>query len=560
MSLVLYRKYRPRLFSEVIGQDHIISALKGGIKHDKTAHAYLFAGPRGTGKTTVARILAKTLNCLNQKDGESCEKCVSCKTIAANEAMDIMEIDAASNRGIDEIRALRDGVRFSPTLLKYKVFIIDEVHMLTKESFNALLKTLEEPPSHAIFILATTEIHKVLPTIISRCQRFDFRRIDIDRSIKRLAAIAKSEKVKISNDALKFIGVASGGCMRDAESLLGQIIALGDKDIDLKDAQNILGVADMKVVFDFFDNIFTGKNREAFLIINELAESGRDIQYFLRDAICHTRKLVLIKANGVIFGDGGSFEGNGDFLKSVYEWTEDQKKRAVLQVQKIREENLLGIFNVFIKAADDLRKFPLPQMALEIAVLEVAKELGTNFLAETGNDELDKKSFEKRLSEEPGELTATEKGAEKEVKKNEKTGNEEDAGKISKRKSDIGKEKDVEGVNGFSIGNIKSNWNDVLKEMKPYNHSISAFLGASLPQELNGDVLTIATKYNFHKERLEERKNKILIEEVLEKVFGKKIVVKCVLNQDLNFTQKAGEKAKDLVSSALKIFGGKIVK
>ena len=223
-NLVLYRKYRPQTFAEIIGQEHVVQTLTNAISSGMISHAYLFAGPRGSGKTTIARLLAKAVNCENRKGFEPCNQCSSCLEISAGRALDLIEIDAASHRGIDEMRELRDGIRFIPTKSKYKVFIIDECHQLTKEAANALLKTLEEPPGHAIFILATTEIHKMIPTIISRCQRFDFRKLTLPEIIKRLEIVSGKEKARIEKPALELIAINSGGSIRDAESLLDQVL------------------------------------------------------------------------------------------------------------------------------------------------------------------------------------------------------------------------------------------------------------------------------------------------------------------------------------------------
>lgn len=549
MSLVLYRKYRPQSFTEVVGQDHIVKTLKGGIVGGKSSHAYLFTGPRGTGKTTVARILAKVLNCENPQKGDPCNNCNMCKLINKGEALDIIEIDAASNRGIDEIRALKEGIRFTPSVLKYKVFIIDEVHMLTKESFNALLKTLEEPPEHAIFILATTEIHKVLPTILSRCQRFDFRRLKFDELTGRLKRIAADEKIKIEDDALRFIGLSADGCMRDAESLLGQIVSLGDKKISLEDVQEILGVADMKMVFDFFESIFTRNYSQALLMADGLTDNGIDIQYFLQDSINHLRRLIFIK----VYGDNKAARG-------VEEWTEEQRKRALGQSQCLRQEDLVSMLNLFVKALDDLRKFPLPQMALEVAALE-AIELFSADGEHSADIELPNKKEAKET------VSASNKdNKEKKLEINKKT-KIKDSGKNNKRiekeksksKKNSSAKKSKDKHRGLTLDEIIKHWDDIIKEVKPHNNSLFAFLGASLPQKFEDNILIIAAKYNFHKERLEERSNRLIAEEALEKVFDKKIKVKCILDKDLSLSKKIGEGAKDLVSSALKIFGGKVV-
>lgn len=555
MSLVLYRKYRPQLFSEIVGQDHIVDSLKGGLTSGKFSHAYLFTGPRGTGKTTVARILAKAFNCENLTNGEPCGKCGFCRIITKGEAMDIVEIDAASNRGIDEIRALRDGIRFVPVSLKYKIFIIDEVHMLTKESFNALLKTLEEPPAHALFILATTEIHKVPLTIISRCQRFDFQRLEIDKLTGRLKKIAKAEKAKISEEALRFIGLASDGCMRDAESLLGQIIASGDKEIELEDVQKILAIADSKTIFDFFGMIFSGDRYGSFLIINNLVDRGIDIQHFIQDAISHLRKIIFMavcfsdKTDPAFCDNVLNAEKAREKARFFDEWTDKQREVAHSQVIGLKTENFMGILNIFVKALDDLRKFPLPQMALELAALEAVAELEGNFLA---GDSKSVSDTAKLLKKE--EKSIKDKHIDIAKKENEVGDNKNDS-----LTETVSEKKEKTPHSELTIDSIKNHWDDVLKEVKPYNNSLFAFLGASLPRELENNILIVAVKYNFHKERLEETKNRLVIEGALEKVFGKKMKLKFILDQNLSLSQRISEGAKDLVSSALKIFGGKIV-
>ena len=291
---VTARKWRPKKFDEVVGQEHITSTLKNAIKSGKIAHAFLFTGPRGVGKTTTARILAKSLNCEKPIDFEPCNECSMCKSISNSQTMDIIEIDGASNRGIDEIRTLRESVKYAPTQGKYKVYIIDEVHMLTKESFNAFLKTLEEPPSHTIFIFATTDVHKVPLTIISRCQRFDFRRIQLDVIKLQLNMIAKEEGIEIDDKTLTTISKKADGALRDAESYFDQVIAFCGNKIDFKTVSKMLNLIDEELYFKLSDAILNKDYKAVFDITNILYNNGWDFLDFIDGLNEHFRNILTV--------------------------------------------------------------------------------------------------------------------------------------------------------------------------------------------------------------------------------------------------------------------------
>lgn len=384
---VIYRKYRPKNFSEIVGQEHIVQTLKNALVTDKVAHAYLFSGPRGTGKTTMARILAKAVNCANlvneervntklsirQSLGEGglapadpCNKCEACIDINEGRALDLIEIDAASNRGIDEIRELRDGIKFSPVKLKYKFFIVDECHMLTKEAFNALLKTLEEPPAHAIFVLATTEIHKVPETIISRCQRFDFHKLSLDKIVNRLEQIAKQEKIKIEQQALEMIASNAGGAMRDAESLFGQIMAMGeltkDNKITLEEVQTFLGTTDINAVIEMVNFLAEKNVSAAVAFINKIIEDGYDIEQFSKSLINYLRKVMILKTDPSLA------------KMAAPELTEEQIKIILGQGQKFSIPELLKIARLLIEAANEMKSSAFAQLPLELAVIEFLGE------------------------------------------------------------------------------------------------------------------------------------------------------------------------------------------
>ena len=293
----LYRMYRPQSFDDVVGQTHVTKTLRNAISKGKQSHAYIFSGPRGTGKTSIAKVFAKTINCLNSDDGEPCNECAICKGITQGTNSDVIEIDAASNNGVDEIRNIRDKVKYAPSESKYKVYIIDEVHMLTTGAFNALLKTLEEPPSHAIFILATTEPHKIPPTIISRAQRFDFKAISMDQIVDRLKFVAESQSLEYDTAALEFIAKTSEGGMRDALSIMDQAIAFGDERLTLQDALNVTGSVDEAALNDLFKDVVEGNVKEAFGRYHHFISEGKEVNRLINDMIYFVRDTIMIKTS-----------------------------------------------------------------------------------------------------------------------------------------------------------------------------------------------------------------------------------------------------------------------
>lgn len=298
MSYVaLYRAYRPKNFDEVAGQEVIVRTLKNAVIHNKIGHAYIFSGPRGTGKTSLAKIFAKTINCESPLNGNPCNKCASCLNINSNAASDIIEIDGASNNGVDEIRELRDKVKYLPSVGKYKVYIIDEVHMLTTGAFNALLKTLEEPPAHVVFILATTEVYKIPATILSRCQRYDFKNIELESIIKRLKEIIEIEKIKIDNEAVKTIAINASGGLRDALSLLDQSISYSNEVITADDVNQIIGAVSKKDLIGLIEVLSNNNVTESLKLINEFLDKGKEEERIINDLILVFRDLLLSKVN-----------------------------------------------------------------------------------------------------------------------------------------------------------------------------------------------------------------------------------------------------------------------
>ena len=374
MSLTLYRKYRPKIFQEVEGQDHVVKTLKGALLAGRVGHAYLFAGPRGTGKTTVARLLAKALNCANLSgisegnlgnklsarrnfsvggliEVEPCNTCSSCTEINDGRSLDLIEIDAASNRGIDEIRNIRDSARVAATASNYKIFVIDEAHMLTPPAFSALLKTLEEPPPHVVFILATTEPHKFLETILSRVQRFDFRKITGDQIVKKLERVARLEEVIVEPAALEAIALHASGSLRDAESALAKLVAyVGGGEIAVDHAREILGIIPLEAHESFLKAIVEKKSQVALAQIAGLAEAGVDLENFTKQFLGFTRARLI------------GLAGGGSEAILTASWSADGTLSAAL---------LVNVINVFMRARAALKTSPIPQLPLELAVLEL---------------------------------------------------------------------------------------------------------------------------------------------------------------------------------------------
>ncbi len=355
MTQALYRKYRPQSWDAVVGQDHVVTTLKNAIAADRVAHAYLFAGSRGTGKTTLARLLAKAVNCTNSDPTKRpCNECENCKAVNENRFLDLIEIDAASNTSVDDIRDLRDKINFTPSQGKYKIYIIDEVHMLSTAAFNALLKTLEEPPPHAIFILATTEIHKIPATVLSRCQRHEFRRVPVDEIVANLKKIVKAENIQADDDALIQIARQSAGGMRDAQSLLDQLSSTGDK-ITLALAQTVLGTATSQTVLNIIGSVMEHDPAHGLETIHKALDAGADPRSLARQLVEYLRGLMLIQM------------GNTNQVEA----TADVKKQMQAHARSFTTSDVLRMMKAFNNAATDLRGGWQPSLSLELALAEI---------------------------------------------------------------------------------------------------------------------------------------------------------------------------------------------
>lgn len=544
MSTTLYRKYRPATFGEVIGQKHVVQTLKNAVKSGRVGQAYLFAGPRGTGKTSIARIFAKTINCTNLKNGEPCLKCNDCKLITDNRALDIIEIDAASNTGVDNIRELRETVKLPPSSLKHKVYIIDEVHMLSGGAFNAFLKTLEEPPANVVFILATTEVHKIPETILSRVQRFDFTRLTIEEIIKRLEEIAKLEKVKVEKAALEIIASSSEGGMRNAESLLGQVIALEDKKITAVEVEFILGTVSEKFTAEFVELIIARKYPEVFSKISELRETGIDFKNFGKSLLNYLRQMLVLKINPELG------------QKLAYEITKEQLEQIKKQTANIGTDEILDFINVLQENTEKFKSSPVPQLFLEVSIARLDSPCQARQAKMAAGDSNyannipDVKQTEKKIQADSPKskinkspITQTTRQPDNHPQKSsdhqttEKTG-----GKI------------------IDIDVILSNWPAIIDSLKSYNHSLSSVLKMSQPALIDGKYLILRTKYSFYNDKISETQNRLTIEKAIAKITGVDLKLKPLTEKEFKAQYGNVKQDKSLLQEAVEIFGGKIVK
>jgi DNA polymerase III subunit gamma/tau len=357
-SASLYRRHRPQSFSEVVGQQHIVRTLSNAVEKGRVHHAYLFVGSRGTGKTSMAKILARSLNCVNGPTLTPCGECESCQTIAAGTSLDVIEMDAASNRSVDDIRELRERVGFAPAAGRWKVYILDEAHMLTKEAWNAFLKTLEEPPPNTAFVLATTEPQKVMATIVDRCQRFDFQRPSLEQIAEVVKRVAAAESIEIEEGAVALISRSATGSFRDALGTLDQLVAFGGDSVTTDEVVEMLGAADAELLFDTTDALAAGDARAALQAVERLARSGRDPGQFARDLIAHLRQLLVARATGEV--------------PESFTVTVAQPERLAEQAKEMDDAKLVGAIDSLSAAVAAMREGDDPRLTLEVALLKVA--------------------------------------------------------------------------------------------------------------------------------------------------------------------------------------------
>jgi len=518
-SEVFYRKWRPQTLAEVMGQEPVTQTLHHAVESGKIAHAYLFCGPRGTGKTSTARILAKAVNCPNQVHSEPCNTCNICRSITEGRGFDVIEIDAASNRGIDEVRSLREKVNYAPSLTRYKVYIIDEVHMLTEAASNALLKTLEEPPPHVIFILATTEPHKVMPTIMSRCQRFDFRRLSQTAIISKLELICQKENIHVGLESLRLIAQAATGSLRDAENILQQLLAYYGNQINFAQVQAALGLSGELRVRQLAKHIVNKDISAGLQVINSINNDGIDLRQFNLELVKYLRGLLLAKSQ---------------CEEALNAASEDLSEMKGL-VATTTLEYLLGAVKLF--SSIDFRSDSYSTLPLELALIDcvLSSMAGQEESTATEPPEI------KEVTESPYEsIQATQEAEIPVVTSTTETSH-------------------TEALQGFDY--VRSQWKEFIQSLRGEGSSgnLDAFLrSACKPVALEDDTLILGFYYPFHKEKIEDPKYRQLIEKKLKEVFGQPYKVRCILvDHKRKIPPQAGEQSP-LIKAALEM-GAKIV-
>ena len=514
MHKALYRVYRPKNFSDVIGQEHIVRTLKNQIENNNVGHAYLFCGTRGTGKTSTAKIFSRAVNCTNLHNDEPCNECENCREILEDKTMDVVEIDAASNNSVDDIRELRENVKYSPAKAKYKVYIIDEVHMLSQGAFNALLKTLEEPPSYVIFILATTEPHKIPATILSRCQRFDFKRVTVKDISSRMRYICEKEGIEADEKALNLIARNSQGALRDALSILDQCISFEGNKISYNDVIELLGSVNIEQLFDLAESIIKEDTRKSLQILNDFIIWGKDVRYLVNDLIDHFRNLMVCKISNDL-----------DEIISLPEETIDLLKQ---QAETIDTNNLIRILNILSETQDGMKISSNPRVLMEVTMMKIAQPM-----FDESKEALIKRIENLEQKIESGNIKVNHISTNQTVD-NFNENNQQNNNTVEKQEDE---NIEYENLKGDDIKLVEKSWKKILQKMKEdKNQVIRALLQDVDSFNISEDTLYIifTDNYSFAKSRLDSPATIQYVEKVIREVLNRSFSVKIALKSQLS--------------------------
>lgn len=571
--VVTARKWRPMVFEDVVGQSHVTTTLRNAIASNRLSHAYLFSGARGVGKTTTARILAKAINCLHPKEFNPDNECELCKEITDGRSVNVFEIDGASNRGVEDVRNLRDAVRYGPAKGKYKVYIIDEVHMLTKEAFNALLKTLEEPPPYILFIFATTEVHKVPLTILSRCQRFDFRRMTIEEIVSRLRFIAGEESIAIDDDTLFIIAKKADGSMRDAQSIFDQLVSFCGDKITAKQIIQVLNIVDQELFFRTTDFIRAKDTKGILTLVEEIISHGYDLREFLNGLNEHFRNMLVVNSTGAT---------------ALIEAPDVQKKRYQEDAKSFSESDLLRLITVTTQTASALRWNQQPRYMLEIGLLQMIK-MDSSIEIQQLLSKLE--DLKKRVGGKPDTsdiaLLRREEKVEPPIRGSVRAtpptlrpdqivsprliladvpSKHQQSRPLRPSDSDPAPIPSTAGeLSGLSIEDVHTKWSSLIDQTRKERIDLWAFLGESKPLEIRGDKLQIGCPDNFHLDTF--RRNRDYISQLAQKVYGGKVKLEAILSsappspleKPGNDSEKKGTIHHPVIQALIREFGAEPV-
>ncbi|MDQ7819173.1 MAG: DNA polymerase III subunit gamma/tau [Armatimonadota bacterium] len=537
--LSFYRKWRPRTFEEVIGQERVTRTLQNAIRAQRVVHAYLFAGHRGTGKTTTARILAKALNCAQGPTPTPCNACAQCEAIGGGYAVDVIEIDAASNRGIEEIRELRDRIRLAPAEARYKVYIIDEAHMLTPEAANALLKTLEEPPAHAVLILVTTEPHRLPPTILSRCQRFDFRRVSSREIVARLRHIAREEGFAVDERALTLIAASADGSVRDAESMLDQLVAFAQGPVTADDVVAVLGLVEEETALRLADAVIARDPTACLALVHQAAADGRDARQLLRALLDHFRDLLVV--------------ATGSRDADLLDTTEARLAALSAQAERTSVEDILRALAVLSATEAEARWNPQPRLLLEVALVRLCRpEMDPTLEGLRARLRL----LEQKIAGAPAPAAPAPASTPEPPRPAPRP--EEPAPREAEEPAPAPSPADPPPA--VDLNQVRQLWGRILEEVKRTKMFCHALLIEGVPLRVEGSTLVVGLRagYNFHVDNLHRPENRAVVEGALERVLQRRLRLHCTLIETLP-EPTPPPVADPVVARAAELFGAQIL-